>query len=81
MFLHECTNAIWNLKGLKAPPFCFVVVTFLHERTSITLQRMQTSSILSQVLTITIGLATFELPPLQDIAPIATVDLLQIASC
>jgi len=79
MFLHECANAIWSLKMLKALPFFFVLVTFFHQRFSITLQRMQTSSILSRA--VAIGLVTSQLLPIQDIAPIATVDLLQIVSC
>jgi hypothetical protein len=78
MFLHECANAIWSLKGLKALPF-FVSATFFHQNISIMLQRVQTSSILSQA--IAIGLVTSQLPPLQDIAPIATIDLLQTISC
>jgi hypothetical protein len=43
------------------------------------LQRMQTSSILSRA--VTIALAISQLPPLQDIAPIAMVDILQTVNC
>jgi hypothetical protein len=28
VFLHNCANAIWNLKGPEGPPL-FVLVTFL----------------------------------------------------
>lgn len=45
---------------------------------SITLQKIQTSSILTQE--ITIGLATFELLPFQDPPPIPTIDLLQASN-
>jgi hypothetical protein len=55
VFLHNCANAIWSLKGLEAPPF-FVLVTFLQQNISITLQRLQASSILSWV--VAVGLAT-----------------------
>jgi hypothetical protein len=36
MFLHDCANAIWSLKGLEGPPF-FVLVTFIHQKKLITL--------------------------------------------
>jgi hypothetical protein len=49
-------------KGQKAFLFSF----FLHKKISITLQRMQTSFILGQA--ITISLVTSGLPPLQDAA-------------
>ncbi len=78
VFLHECANAIWSLKRPKGPPF-FVLVTFLHQRISIMLQRMQTSSILSWA--ITIGLAISQLPPLGGTPPITMVDLLQVVGC
>jgi hypothetical protein len=42
----------------------------------ITLQKMQTSSILSWV--VVVGLATSWLSPLQDTPPITTVNLLQV---
>jgi hypothetical protein len=61
VFLHNHANAIWSFKGPKGPPFS-ISVTFLCQRISITLQRMQTSSILNQA--IVIGLATSQLPPL-----------------
>jgi hypothetical protein len=55
VFLHDCANAIWSLKGIEGPHLS-TLVTFLHQKVSITLQRMQVSSILSQA--IAIGLAT-----------------------
>jgi hypothetical protein len=55
VFLHDCVNAMWNFKGPKSPSL-FVLVTFLHQKISITLKRMQASSILSWV--IVVGLAT-----------------------
>jgi hypothetical protein len=51
------------------------LVTFLHQKVSITLQKMRMSSILSQA--ITIGLVTSWFPPLQNTPPITTADLLQ----
>jgi len=50
VFLHDCANAMWNFKKPKGPPLS--MVTFLHKKISITLQRMQASSILSWVITI-----------------------------
>jgi len=67
VFLHDCANAMWNFKRLEGLPFS-VLVTFLCQKISITLQRMQTSSILSRV--IAIGLATSWLPHLQNAPPI-----------
>jgi hypothetical protein len=61
VFLHNYVNAIWSLKGLEGPHLS-ILVTFFLQKVSITLQRMQTSSILSQM--VTIGLTTFQLPPL-----------------
>jgi hypothetical protein len=74
VFLHECANAIWSLKGTKGPHLS-TLVTFLCQIFSIALQKMQVSSILSRV--IAIGLATSRLPPLQDTPPITMADLLQ----
>jgi hypothetical protein len=51
-FLHDYANAMWNVKRLDGPPFFFVLVTFLYKKTSITWQRMQASSILSQVVVV-----------------------------
>jgi hypothetical protein len=56
VFLNNCANAISSLKGPKGPPL-YVLVTFLQQKISITLQRLQTFSILSQVMAI--GLITF----------------------
>jgi hypothetical protein len=61
VFLHNCVSAIWSLKGLESPPL-FVLITFLWQKNSITLQRLQTSSILNWV--VAIGLTTSQLPPL-----------------
>ncbi len=75
VFLHNCANAIWILKGLKALPSFFVLVTFFWQKLSITLQRLQTSSILSWV--VAIGLTTFQLSLLQHTSPISMADLSQ----
>jgi hypothetical protein len=73
VFLHDCANAIWSLKGLKGLHI-FTLVIFHCQIVSITLQRMQVSSILSRV--IAIGLVISRLPPLQDTSPITMADLL-----
>jgi hypothetical protein len=73
VFLHNCPNAIWNLKGIEGPHL-FTLVTFLHKKVSITLQRMQMSSILNWA--IAASLVTSQLPPLQNTPPIAMADLL-----
>ncbi len=79
MFLHDCAIAIWSLKGLIVKsPHLSILVAFLHQKNSITLQRMQMFSILSQ--TIAIELAISGLPPLQDTPPITTTDLLHVVS-
>jgi hypothetical protein len=77
MLLHDCANAIWSLKGKKSFHLSSLV-TFFRQKVSITLQRMQVSSILSRA--IAISLATSQLPPLQDTPPITTVDLLQVVN-
>jgi hypothetical protein len=74
MFLHNCANAIWSLKGLESPHLS-TLVTFLCQKVAITLQRMQTSSILSQVIVVSLTIS--QLPPLQNTPPITTIDLLQ----
>jgi len=48
MFSHHCANAIWSLKGPKGLHLS-ILVTFICQKVSITLQRMQASSILSRV--------------------------------
>ncbi len=73
MFLHNCANAIWSLKRLEGLPLP-VLVTFLQQKNSITLQRLQASSILSQA--IVVGLPISQLPPLQNRSPISITDLL-----
>jgi hypothetical protein len=55
VFLHNYANAIWILKALEGP-FISVLVIFLWQKNSITLQRLQTSSISSWV--VAIGLTT-----------------------
>jgi hypothetical protein len=48
---HDCANVIWSLKGIENPHLS-TLVTFFRQKVSITLQRMQTSFVLSQVVTI-----------------------------
>jgi hypothetical protein len=36
VFLHDCVNAIWSLKGTKGPHLS-TLVTFFHQKVSITL--------------------------------------------
>jgi len=55
-----------GLQGTKGP-LPFVFVTFLCKKISITLQRMQASSILSQV--VAVGLANSQFSPLQNAPP------------
>jgi hypothetical protein len=59
-------------------PSSFCLVTFLWQKFLITLQKLQTSSILSQA--VAIGLATSQLPPIHDTSPISMTNLLQTAS-
>jgi hypothetical protein len=75
MFSHHCANAIWTLKRLEGLHL-FVLVIFFCQKVSITLQRMQASSILSQA--IVVSLAISQLSLLQDTPSITTVDLLQV---
>ncbi len=51
VLLHNYANIIWSLKRPKGPPLSILVI-FLHKNKSITLQRMQSSSILNGVLTV-----------------------------
>jgi hypothetical protein len=51
VFLHNYANAIWNLKGPESLPLS-VLVIFYQQKNSIILQRLQASSILSQVIAI-----------------------------
>jgi hypothetical protein len=76
VFLYDYADVMWSFKGPKGLPI-FILVIFLHQKISITLQRMQTSSILSQA--IIIGLIIFQLPPLQNAPP--TTNLLQVVLC
>jgi hypothetical protein len=74
VFLHNCVNAIWNLKGLNGPHlFTLVILKVL-----ITLQKIQTSSIISR--TIDVNLTTSQLPPLQNTPPITMTALLQVVN-
>jgi hypothetical protein len=73
VFLHDCANVIWSLKGLEGLHL-FILVIFFHQKISITMQRMQAPSILSWA--IAIGLAISWLPPLYNTPPITTTNLL-----
>ncbi len=77
MFLHNCANAIWNLKGLKSPPLS-ILVFFFQQIISITLQRLQTSSILCRTVVVSLTISWF--PPFYDTFPISMTDLLQVAN-
>ncbi len=55
VFLHNCANVIWSLKRLDGPSLS-ILVTFPRQNISISLQKVQAYSILSQV--ILVGLAT-----------------------
>jgi hypothetical protein len=61
VFLEECANVIWSVKGPKGLPL-FVLVNFFHQKISIIMQRMQARSILNRV--VVIALAISQLPPL-----------------
>ncbi len=74
MFLHDYANAIWSSEGTKGLYFSTLVI-FFHQKVSITLQRMQASSILSRM--VAMGLVTSQLPPLQNTPPITVANLLQ----
>ncbi len=76
MFLHNYANVIWSLKRPKGLPLS-IMVTFLQQRISITLPRMQTSSILSRA--IVVDLIISRLPLGHTL--IAMVDLLQVVGC
>jgi hypothetical protein len=78
-FLHNDLNVVRTTTSFNYKPPLFVLVTFLCQRISITLQKMQASSILNQV--IAVGLITSQLPPFQNVPPIATIDLLQVVGC
>jgi hypothetical protein len=78
VILHNCANAMSNFKGPKGHPL-YVLVFFFGQNISITLQRMQASSILSWV--VVIGVTTSQLPPFQDTSPITTADLLEVVNC
>jgi hypothetical protein len=73
VFLQDCANAIWNMKGLESPHLS-ILVTFLCKKVSITLQRMQDVHILSWK--IIVGLIISRLPPPQDTPPITMTNLL-----
>jgi hypothetical protein len=74
MFLDNSTNAIWSLKRSKGLHLSTLII-FLRQKVSITLQRVQTSSILNRV--VDVGLVISQLPPVQDTPPITTSNLLQ----
>jgi len=46
VFLHDCVNVVWSLKGPKHPPLS-ILVTYFYQKIAITLQNMQASSISS----------------------------------
>jgi len=64
VFLHNCANAIWNFKGTEGPLLSIYLGFLFLSKISITLQRMQTSSILSRVIMISLIISW--LPPLHD---------------
>ncbi len=68
-----------ELEIVKCPPFSILITSF-YQKNSITLQRMQTFSILNQAIVV-VGLATCWLPPLQNTPPITMTDLLQVVNC
>jgi len=49
VFLHDCANAIWSLKGIEGFHLS-TLITFFHQKDSITLQKMQMFFILSQAI-------------------------------
>ncbi len=53
VFLHNCVNTMWNLKRLEGPHI-FILVIFIHQKISITLQRTQTFSNLNQAMVISL---------------------------
>jgi hypothetical protein len=66
MLLHDCANAMWNFKRPKGfSSFCLDY--FFTQKFSITLQKMQASSILSQA--VAVSLTTYQFPPFQDAPP------------
>jgi hypothetical protein len=73
VFLHNCANAIWSLKGLEGLHLSTLVI-FLRQKISITLQRMQVSYILNRA--IVVSLTTSQLPPFQNTPPISMANLL-----
>jgi len=75
VFLHNHANAMWNFKGLECP-YLSVLVIFFHQKFSITLKRMQTSSILNRV--VAVGLVISWLPPFQGAPRIITINILQV---
>jgi hypothetical protein len=74
VFLHDCANVIWSLKGTKAPHLSILVI-FFRQKISITLQKLKTFSILNWAIAISFAISW--LSPLQDTPPITTTDLLQ----
>jgi hypothetical protein len=76
MFLHDYANAIWSLKRPKGLHLA-ILVTFLCKKISITLQKMQMSSILS--CAVVLGLTISRFSSLQNTPPITTANLLQVS--
>jgi hypothetical protein len=73
IYLRNCANAMWNFKRPEGFPH-YVLVTFSSQKNSITLQRMQASSILSWTVGL-VSLIISQLPPFKT-TPITTIDIL-----
>jgi len=56
VFLHKFAKAIWSFKGLEGF-LLFVLIIFLRQKNSITLQSLQASSILRLVVAIGLGIS------------------------
>jgi hypothetical protein len=75
VFSHDYANAIWNLKKLKGFHLSILVI-FLCKKISITLERMQSSSILGSAIVVCLTMS--QLPSLWDTPPITMANLLQV---
>ncbi len=69
-------NAIWSLMGRQRALIFFPWSFFFGQKVSITLQRIQMSSILCQVIVVSLTIS--RLSRFQNTSPITTVDLLQV---
>jgi hypothetical protein len=74
IFLHDCANAIWSLKAKRAFIFLlwspFFINCFYHITKDASVFHLKSGGI--------VGLATSQLPPLQNTSPITTTHLLQV---